>query len=174
MPGGFSMPLIRPLDEYRTIRRLLEDAERLAREAGEAGPGAEHLLLAAVGLPDGTARRAFERVGIDPADLPSAIESQHADALRAVGIVAATLAEPAAPAPPARGLFRSAPSAQAVFRRAVELSRGPKPRRLLGAHVVIAVAEMEHGSAPRALARLGVERVQLAAAAREELARAAG
>jgi ATP-dependent Clp protease ATP-binding subunit ClpA len=168
------MPLIRPLNEFRTIRGLLEGAERLARESGESEPGAEHLLLAAVALPDGTARRAFERVGVDPDSLPSAIASQHADALRAVGIDPAALGEIDAPAPPAAGLFNSAPSAQAVFRRAVELSRTPRPRRLLGAHVVIAVSEMEHGTAARALARLGVERAELAAAAWGELALAAG
>jgi hypothetical protein len=56
-----------------------------------------------------------------------------------------------------------------VFRRAVELSGTPKPRRLLGAHVVVAVAEMQHGSAARALRDMGVEREHLAAAARQEL-----
>lgn len=159
----------RPIREFRTVRALLGRAERLAKESGEALPGAEHLLLSALALPDGTARRAFERLGVDPNGVASAIAAQHADALRAVGIEPGDADSPVVPAPEVRGVFRSAPSAQVVFRRAVELSGTPKPRRLLGAHVVVAVAEMEHGSAARALRHMGVKREHLAAAARQEL-----
>lgn len=155
--------------EFRTIKQLLEGAERLAQQSGESLPGAEHLLLSALALPDGTARRAFERLGVDPEALPSAIASQHDDALRAVGIeVAAEGLD--VPAPEARGVFLSTPSAQAAFKRAVELSGTPKPRRLRSAHVLLAVAEMERGTVARALSRLGVDREHLAAAARQELA----
>ena len=155
--------------EFHTIRQLLEGAERLAQQSGEAQPGAEHLLLSALELPDGTARRAFERLGADPDALRSAIAAQHADALRAVGIEQ-DAAEAVVPAPEARGVFLSTPSAQSAFRRAVELSKHPKPRRLLGAHVVAAVAEIERGTVARALDRMGVDRGKLAAAARDELA----
>jgi hypothetical protein len=55
-----------------------------------------------------------------------------------------------------------------VFQRAVTLSETPKPRRLLGAHVVLAICEMEHGSAARALREMGIERLRLAQGAREE------
>jgi ATP-dependent Clp protease ATP-binding subunit ClpA len=154
--------------EFHTIRELLEGAERLAQQSGDAQPGAEHLLLSALSLPDGTARRAFERLGADPDDLQSAIAAQHADALQAVGIELG--AGEAAPAPEARGVYLSTPSAQTAFRRAVELSKHPKPRRLLGAHVVAAVAEIERGTVARALRRMGVDREKLAAAARDELA----
>ena len=40
---------------------------------------------------------------------------------------------------------------------------------LLGAHVVAAVAEIPHGTAARALATLGIDRAELAAAARAEV-----
>lgn len=152
---------------------LLGGAERLARASGEALPGAEHLLLSALALPDGTARRAFERLGVNPDGLASAIVAQHEDALRTVGIEPGKGGPPVVSAPDARGVFHSTPSAQAVFRRAVELSRTPKPRRLLGARVVVAVAEMEHGTVARALSHMGVNRPQLEAAARQELASAA-
>ncbi len=155
--------------EFLTIKQLLEGAERLAQQSGESVPGAEHLLLSALALPDGTARRAFERMGVDPAGLPSAIAAQHDDALRAVGIEVEGKDLDVA-APEARGVFLSTPSAQATFKRAVELSSKPKPRRLRGAHVVLAVTEMEHGTVARALSRLGVDREHLAAAARQELA----
>lgn len=163
------MPFLRQVNEYRTIRALLGGAERLAHRAGETEPGAEHLLLAALALPDGTARRAFERLGADPDGLPAAIEGQHVDALHAVGIDPGDAGRAASPAPPARGPYRSSPSAQVAFRRAVELSAVPAPRRLQGAHVVAAVAEMEHGTVPRALRRMGVEPERLAAAARQEV-----
>ena len=163
------MPTTRPFAEFRTIRALLEGAERLARDSGEELPGAEHLLLSAMDLPDGTARRAFERLGADPRGLPAAIAAQHAAALRAVGVDGDRVATLHEPVPPARRTFNATPSAQAAFRRAVELSATPRPRRLLGAHVVAAICEMEHGSAARAVRRMGIERELLAAAAREEL-----
>lgn len=155
--------------EFHTIRQLLEGAERLAQQSGDAQPGAEHLLLSALALPDGTARRAFERLGADPDGLGSAIAAQHFDALRAVGLEL-DAGQAVVPAPEARGVFLSTPSAQSAFRRAVELSKHPKPRRLLGAHVVAAVAEIERGTVVRALSRMGVDREKLAAAARDELA----
>jgi ATP-dependent Clp protease ATP-binding subunit ClpA len=155
--------------EIQTIKQLLEGAERLAQQSGESHPGAEHLLLSALALPDGTARRAFERLGVDPDGLPSAIAAQHDDALRAVGIkVDAQNLD--VPAPEARGVYLSTPSAQTAFKRAVELSGKPKPRRLRGAHVVLAVTEMERGTVARALSRMGVDREKLAVAARDELA----
>jgi ATP-dependent Clp protease ATP-binding subunit ClpA len=166
------MPLTHHLNELDTIRRLLEGSEAIARAAGDDLPGAEHLLLAALALPDGTARAAFVRAGAEPDGLAAAIEQQHDDALRAVGIDAGSVTLADAP-PPAQGrVFRATPSAQHAFRRAVELSASPKPRRLLGAHVVAAVCESDQGSAARAIRRLGVEPVSLGAAAMEELAHA--
>jgi ATP-dependent Clp protease ATP-binding subunit ClpA len=158
--------------EMRTVSRLLRGAERIAWASGERLPGAEHLLLSAMDLPDGTARRAFERVRADPDGLAAAITAQHADALRAVGIDAGDAGALELPALEGRGVFRATPSAQAVFRRAVDLSATPRPRRLLGAHIVMAVAEMEHGTAARAIARMGVDGGQLARAASDELVRA--
>lgn len=165
MPGW---PIPRFLQEARTVRELLEGTERHAGHAGEPVPGAEHLLLAALDLGDGTARRAFSRAGVDPGSLAAAIERQHADALAGIGIV-----EPAGlaiePVPTPGGPFRARPAAQAAFRRAYELSGQRKPRRLLGAHVVIAVAEGGEGTAVRSIRALGIEPVVLARAAAEEL-----
>ena len=162
------MPLVRMIREFRTIRALLENAERIARGLGEASPGAEHLLLSALDLPDGSARRAFERLGRSPDDLPAAIASQHRSALASVGILVDDHPAPR-PLPDARGVFRLTPPAQAAFRRAVELSGSPKPRRLLGAHVLLALSEQEHGTVPRALTAMGIDRGALADAARAVL-----
>jgi ATP-dependent Clp protease ATP-binding subunit ClpA len=161
------MRLKNPFRDMRTIRMLLEGAEAEANRAGESMPAAEHLLLAALELPDGTARRAFERVGADPGALRQAIEDQHAEALRAIGIDADT-AELAGPtAPLANGVYRSSGSAQSAFQAAGTLARKTRSQ-LVGAHVVLAIADMEHGTAVRALRARGIDIDALAAAAREE------
>ena len=157
------------LSDMRTIRTLLEGAEAEAGRAGESMPGAEHLLLAALDLPDGTARWAFERVGADPSALRQAIEEQHADALRAVGIDSDAGAEGAVSvAPRTTGVYRSSGSAQSVFQAAGKLARESRSQ-LVGAHVVLAIADMEHGTTIRAVRSLGIDPEALAATAREEV-----
>jgi ATP-dependent Clp protease ATP-binding subunit ClpA len=155
--------------DMRTIRTLLEGAEAEAGRAGESVPGAEHLLLAALDLPDGTARRAFERVGADPSALRQAIEEQHVEALRAVGIHADAGAEGAVSiARHTKGVYRSSGSAQSAFQAAGKLARETRSQ-LVGAHVVLAIAGMEHGTAIRAVRSLGIDIDALAAAARDEV-----
>ena len=163
------MRLKNPLRDMRTIKMLLDGAEAEANRAGESVPGAEHLLLAALDLPDGTARRAFEQVGAEPSTLRQAIEEQHAEALRAVGIDADAGAEGAVSvAPRTTGVYRSSGSAQSVFQAAGKLARESRSQ-LVGAHVVLAIADMEHGTAIRAVRSLGIDPEALAAAAREEV-----
>ncbi len=96
------MKLKTPIQDVRTIKELLTGAEDIARRAGESQPGAEHLLLSALEMPEGSARRAFERVGADPDGFAPAVSAQHADALRAMGIEPPpeeTLAAEAGPKP---------------------------------------------------------------------------
>jgi ATP-dependent Clp protease ATP-binding subunit ClpA len=166
------MKLKNPIQDMRTIKALLTGAEEIAREAGESQPGAEYLLLAALALPEGSARRAFARIGADPDAFGSAIAAQHADALRALGIeppAEETLA-PTTDVQPSR-MYRSSASLQSAFQTATKLARDDGDR-LIGAHAVAAVAGMEHGTAVRALRTMGVDPVRLAAAAAAE-ARAA-
>jgi ATP-dependent Clp protease ATP-binding subunit ClpA len=163
------MGLVNAARDMRTIKRLLTGAEANARDNGEQTPGPEHLLLAATALPDGTAARALERVGVDPQRLRTAIEEAHASALAAVGIEVEHRADGASGLrSPAAGVFRSTPQAQQVFQDAVALSKSTKPSLLRGAHVVAAVCDLERGTAARALAALGVDRDGLREAARAE------
>jgi ATP-dependent Clp protease ATP-binding subunit ClpA len=166
------MKLTKKVRDVRTINKLLTGAEAEARRAGETLPGAEHLLLSAIALPDGSARRAFERVGADPDRLRAAIAAQHADALRGIGIEppddAALDAEPGDDAPAAPRAFRSNASARSAFQEASKMARSEGSSGLLGAHVVAAIAKMEHGTPSRALTEMGIDRAALAAAAREE------
>ena len=141
------MRLKNPFRDMRTIRMHLDGAEAEANRAGESTPGAEHLLLAALDFLDGTARWAFERVGADPSTLRQAIEERHVEALRAVGIDADAGVEGAVSvAPPAKGVYRSSGSAQSAFLAAGKLARETRSQ-LVGAHVLLAIADMEHGTA---------------------------
>lgn len=164
---------VKMLEDMRTIKRLLGDAERIAREMGEEAPGAEHLLLSAIGLPDGSAGRALGSLGVDEDRIRAALREEQADALVDAGLPRETADSTAEPAPLGPGgaprIYAAGPSAQDVFQEAGRLARSSK-QRLAGAHVVAAIAALERGTMPRVLDRLGVDREALAAAARAELA----
>lgn len=159
------------LGDMSAIKKLLESAEAIARREGLAQPAAEHLVLAALELPDGTARAALERTGSSAEAFASAVRAQHAAALDAVGVVVdddlldASLPEPER----ATGVYRSEPSAQELFQRAGADARA-EGGGLLGAHVIRAAAELEHGTVARAFERMGVDPHALRAAATAELA----
>lgn len=160
------------LDDMRTIKQLLTDAERIAREMGEEEPGAEHLLLSAMGLPDGSAARAMERLGVDDDRIRAALRDEQADALVDAGVSRELAETMAAPTPLGSAgaplLYGAGPSARELFQNAGTRARSAK-QRLAGAHVVMAAAELERGTMPRVLDRLGVDRARLVDAARAEL-----
>ena len=162
---------VNALRDMRTIRQLLTDAERIAREMGDEQPAAEHLLLAAMDLPDGTASGIFDRFGVDRDALRAAVDFVHADALATVGIGVAggDGAMTGRPLPPVdrASVYRSSASAQETFQAAGARARAAK-ERLGGIHVLAAIAAMEHGTPARMLERLGIDRAALAAAADEK------
>ncbi len=164
---------MKALDDMRTIKRLLTEAERIAREMGEEEPGAEHMLLSAIGLPDGTAQRALATVGVDADRIRAAIVEEQADALVAAGMPREEAEAMAVPMPLGSAgtplLYAAGPTARDVFKAAGDMARSSK-QRLVGAHVVLAVLDLERGTAARVLDRLSVDRRQLAGAARAELA----
>ncbi len=165
---------MRMFREMRAIKDLLTGAERIARSMGDEQPAAEHLLLAAFDLPDDSADRVLGGFGLDRDRLRAAIVEQHAAALVAAGM-RSDVAERLSHAPPldpatGSGIYRSSPSAQEAFQRAGGMARSTR-RPLVGAHVVAAVADMEHGTVAQLLERLGIERSAVAAAAADELAR---
>ena len=127
-------------------------------------------MLAAIDLPDGSARRALESVGVAPAAVRDAIEQQYRDALRSVGLDA-TLPQAPALAPPAPGLYRAQPSGQEVMQKLAR-SRKSQGGPLLGAHVVAAVATMPHGVAARTLRAMGIDADQLVAVAQAQVSTA--
>ncbi|MBC7560170.1 MAG: Clp protease [Dermatophilaceae bacterium] len=151
------------LTDITTINALLTGAENEARQCGQVVPGAEHLLISALALPDGTARRTFERVGADPDQFHKAISALRVAALCSLGHGSADSTAPASALPPATT------TAQGAFQVAVRLSKATKPSQLLGGHVILAICQMEQGSSAQALSTMGIDRAMLRAAAYEEL-----
>jgi ATP-dependent Clp protease ATP-binding subunit ClpA len=156
------------LAEMRTIKEVLTSAESVAHEMGDEQPGAEHLLLSAIDLSDGLARRAFERVGANPDDFAMAIVRQHEAALAAAGIEVSAPSSSRVPSTD-KSMMSLGQSGRAAFQRATKLVKEHRPAAFGSAHVVAAVAEQEHGTAARALAVMGVDREALREAAIHEL-----
>ncbi|RSZ58372.1 peptidase [Massilia atriviolacea] len=162
------------LGDMKTIRHLCQGAEKYALADQQREPAAEHFLLSALDLDDGTARRAFAQVDADPAQLPQAIAQQYRDGLRFAGLAPAALdtadaaLAAAAPLEGGRGLYRAAASGADLMQTLAQ-QRASDSGPLLGAHVVALVAAMRQGVAPRSLAALGVDAAALRAAAQAEI-----
>lgn len=154
--------------EMTTIKEVLTSAESLAHEMGDKEPGSEHLLLAAIDMRDGLARRAFEQVGADPDEFANAIVRQHEEALASAGIETAPKPPTHIPAQDKKPM-NLGPSARTAFQRATKSVKQYRPAAFGSAHVVIAVTEQEQGTAARALAGMGIDRARLRAAAEAEL-----
>jgi len=165
----------KPVADIRTMNALFPGAELEARRVGQKVPGAEHLVLAALELPEGSARRSFESVGADPGAFQAAIVAQRDAALRDAARRAAR-SEPGdeesdedTPAP-AQILMpvRTSPTAQAVFKEVVDLVRKEKAP-FYGAYIVMVAAGIEQGTTARALRSMGVDLAALADATRAEI-----
>jgi ATP-dependent Clp protease ATP-binding subunit ClpA len=144
--------------DVATMNAVLPAAERMARDEGLEEPGAEHLLLAAVDLDDGIARRALGELGVDSAGLRAAVAAQHEDALRSIGVIAdeQTLAAALPDAGPPQGVYRSQGSLQDAFQEAVALAKRDGTR-LTSGHLLLATTAPDHGTVHRAVARLGLD-----------------
>ena len=158
------MPLRTARHDIALITALLTTAEAEARALGDPAPGAEHLLLASLLVDDASAREAS---GVSADAVRAAISVVHVESLGAIGVTHAELDDSL---PPGRGVYRSDVSAQEVFQEARRLARR-SPRGLRSAHVLLAVAEREHGTAARVLTQLGLQRASVVDAARKVLER---
>ena len=155
----------RRLQDVATIKVLCSKAEQHANAEGQQWPGAEHFVLAALELPDGTAAATFRRLHADPARFRLAIQQQYADALASIGVATAAAATPV---PPAEGLYHGKASGQSLMLALAAQDKAGKP--LLGAHVLIAAADAQQGVTARALRAMDITPAGLAEAARAELA----
>lgn len=155
--------------DLATMKRLLPEAERIARQQGAESPSAEHLIAAALSLDDGIAAAVLAAHGVDRDRWLKAVRQQHQDALATIGITVddATLSEHVQPEQ-ATGPLRSQPSLQDAFQRAVALAKQDNSP-LTSTHVLLAAIQADHGTVPRTLARLDVDRTALAAELRTRL-----
>lgn len=158
------MPLRTARHDMALIAALLTTAETEARALGDSTPGAEHLLLASLLVDDPSAREAS---GVSADAVRAAISVVHVESLAAIGVTHPELDDSL---PPGRGIYRSEVSAQEVFQQARRLARR-SPSGLRSAHMLLAVAEREHGTAARVLTQLGLERASVVDAARRVLER---
>ena len=156
--------------DMATMNRLLPEAERIARHLGDEYPAAEHLVAAGFSLDDGIAAAVLAAHGIDRDGWLEALRQQHQDALRSIGItVEDAILDRHPPKPgPATGPLRSRQSLQDAFQLAVSLAHQDRSP-LTSAHVLLAAIEADHGTVPRTLARLRIDRTALAAELRAGL-----
>lgn len=152
----------------KALKILCETALVEAEAEGLAEVGAEHFLLAAFELPDGTARNSFRSFAVDREGLRAAIQRHYAEALAAAGALPGAMPPPlpiTKSASPWATLPSSA-SGRAVLER---LSlKGPTGEPLCGADVILAALAARRGVVPRLLAALGIPREALELAARTE------
>jgi ATP-dependent Clp protease ATP-binding subunit ClpA len=162
------------IKDTRTIAALCTEAERIAGTDGCEAPGSEHFVLAALAMPDGTARHALARLGATPQSFEEAIRAQFAVALGHIGMDAPAggdLAGPRVARPPAPSrVYRAAPSGQSLVQRLSATAAGRKDRSLLAADVLLAAAQQQYSIAARAFGVLGITPQQLVEAASREIA----
>lgn len=159
-----------------TIKALCEAAEAAANRDHQAQPGAEHFVLAALGLPDGSATRVFSRLGIDAEDFRRALQDVHHGALSAAGVAAAQIMHSEAEVPPLprpAGPYAAAPSGGAVLQGLAALRKRGVVGPLLGVHVLEVVVAMQHGTTSRAFELLGHYQPSVMAAIQAETTLAA-
>lgn len=157
-----------------TVKALCRAAEAHARDEGIEQPGAEHFVLAALDMPEGSARRALQRLRLTPADFRAGVQRQYQEALRHLGIEPPAFDAPPLPSTRGRGLYRAQPSGQDLMQVLTRQIMAPAQRAnaaapLLGAHVLLAALAAQHGVAIRAFRALGVEAPALREAALAEI-----
>ena len=145
------------------VAEILSAAEGAALASGSARIGAEHLLIGCLTTADPSARAAVAADGIDDRDVRAAL-ARVLDRAVLMGAAPAATSAPADAGDPDVLLGGNPPLAEdgsAVLRRARELSRMHRPRGLQSADVLVAVAELEEGTARAVLDELSVDRQRL-------------
>lgn len=159
-----------------TIKALCEAAEQIANAEQQKAPGAEHFVLAALELPDGSAARVFGKLGISADSFREALRNVHRAALMVAGVNEAQVrnSERSVPPLPQSGdIYRAAPSGQGVLKGLAALRKRGVTGPLIGVHVLEVVAAMQHGTTTRAFGLLGRDDTTVMAAIESEMVLAA-
>lgn len=155
--------------DMNTLAKLIPGADKYANSMGEEKAGAEHFVLSALELADGSARRAMEKLGIDSTRFRDAIKTQYDQALSSVGVTHNAVVTEPEPIATDSVFHESQPSGVDLIKSLHALKKQDRQRPILGAHVILVAAAIEHGVVPRAFSVLGVDRDLLAQAARQEI-----
>lgn len=163
--------------DMQALSKVLSKSLAIAQLEGAQYAGAQHLLLAALDMEDGTARRAFEQAGADPDAFAAAVDAQHSAAIPQLKMPAEPMIEsvedralPAQPKPDAT--YDAAVRATHEFHNS-KGNDGAKENggvrgnggAFSGAYMVAGVASLEDGAAARALTAMGVDAHKLTRAA---------
>lgn len=161
----------RRINDMRMIKFISETAEQMADELGDAEPGAEHMVLAAILMPDGSGARVMSRFGHDLESVRQAIKDQYNDSLADIGIDPATLPDDLGKGPvePRSPFYLGQPSMQVVFRKLSEEEGIFGKTPLTGARVLARATEIERGVIARIWMKLGIDPSALKAVALEEV-----
>lgn len=168
--------LTQNLRDMGTIKALCEAAERFANADQHTAPGAEHFVLAALELLDGSAARVFARLGVTPDAFHEALREGHRTSLKAAGVSDAHIrnSEQSVPPLPQPGnIYRAAPSGEAVLQGLAALRKRGISGPLIGVHVLEVVCGMQHGPTGRAFAVLGRNAASVMMAIQSEMVMAA-
>jgi hypothetical protein len=155
-----------------TIKTLCEAAEREANSEHQTAPGAEHFVLGALSLPDGSAARVFAKLGITSGAFHAALREVHRTTLSMAGVGVDEIdasERDVPPLPRPHGLYNAAPSGEAVLKGLAALRKRGVTGPLSGVHVLQVVIAMQHGTTVKALRLLGHDQPSAMAAIESEM-----
>ena len=140
-----------------TIKKLCTDAEQYALKRNEKTPGAEHFLLAALDLEEGSAKRIFKNLGVNSDDFNAAITKQYANALEKLGFsqVAVDDVKNQTEQKPTSVIYQAKASAHFLMQSLA--NRKDKNIPLQGAHILEVISNMQDGVAIRGLRAMDVD-----------------
>jgi len=153
--------------DMKTLSTLTQGAETHANLSGDEKAGAEHYVLSALDLPDGSAMRIFNVLGISSEQYKQSLEKQYSDALDSVGVSMKNTKPD--PIEERTRLVHVQPSGAELMKSLHSIKQSDKDRALLGAHVLSVVANMKKGVAIRAFRALGIDGDKLSSAVNSEL-----
>jgi ATP-dependent Clp protease ATP-binding subunit ClpA len=154
-------------DARTTVRR----AETEARAEGSRSIEAEHLLLALAREQDTDAVRVLTAAGLDHQALRDALDGQSRAALAAAGVELGH--DVPQPRRSGKKPLRIGQSGKLALQRALAASTKRGDRRLETSHLLIGILRAEHGTVPRALDYVQVDRQHLISSAEAALSRGA-